>query len=106
METVFADFGEKPCLCCAMGPITGVQKPIAHVLRHSIPWAFEPLWSWITFGGSHVPAPGARVSFGFGLCKNGGGGVRLKLWVKPGCSPRYTQTVPKWHVDGQPAGTD
>ena len=25
-----------------------------------------------------------------------GGKVRLTLWVKPGCSPQYTQMVPKW----------
>ena len=30
----------------------------------------------------------------------------LKLWVKLGCSPRYTQIVPKWHLDGQLARTD
>ena len=32
--------------------------------------------------------------------------VSLKLWVKLRCSPRYTQIVPKWHLDGQLAGTD
>ena len=32
--------------------------------------------------------------------------VCLKLWFKVGCSPRHTQIVPKWHLDGQPAGTD
>ena len=30
----------------------------------------------------------------------------LKLWFKVGCSPRHTQIVPKWHLDGQPTGTD
>ena len=32
--------------------------------------------------------------------------ICLKLWVKLGCSPRSTQIVPKWHLDGQLAGTD
>ena len=32
--------------------------------------------------------------------------VCLKLWVKLGCSLRYTQIVPKWHLDSQLAGTD
>ena len=32
--------------------------------------------------------------------------VYFKLWVQPGCSPRYTQIVPKWHLAGQLAGTD
>ena len=32
--------------------------------------------------------------------------VCLKLWVKLGCSPRCTQMVPKWHLDGQVARTD
>ena len=32
--------------------------------------------------------------------------VCLKLWVKLGCSPRCTQIVPKWHLDGQVAGRD
>ena len=35
-----------------------------------------------------------------------GGKAHLKLWVKLGCSPRYTQMVPKWHLAGQLAGTD
>ena len=32
--------------------------------------------------------------------------VCLKLWVKTGCSPRCSQMVPKWHLDGQVLGTD
>ena len=32
--------------------------------------------------------------------------VCLKLWFKVGCSLRHTQIVPKWHLDGQLAGTD
>ena len=32
--------------------------------------------------------------------------VHLKLWVKLGCSPRYTQMVPKWHLSGQLVGSD
>ena len=32
--------------------------------------------------------------------------MSLKLWVKLGCSPRFTQMVPKWALAGQLAGTD
>ena len=32
--------------------------------------------------------------------------VCLKLWFKVGGSPQHTQIVPKWHLDGQPAGTN
>ena len=32
--------------------------------------------------------------------------VCFKLWFKVGCSPRHTQIVPKWHLDGQRAGAD
>ena len=31
--------------------------------------------------------------------------VHLKLSIKLGCSPRYTQLVPKWHLAGQLART-
>ena len=30
----------------------------------------------------------------------------LKLWVNLGGSPRCTETVPKWHLVGQLAGTN
>ena len=31
---------------------------------------------------------------------------KLAIWVKLGCSPRYTQMVPKWHLAGHLARTD
>ena len=32
--------------------------------------------------------------------------VSLKFKFKVECSPRHAQIVPKWHLDGQPGGTD
>ena len=34
------------------------------------------------------------------------GKVGLKLWVQPGCSPRYASMVPKCHFAGQLVRTD
>ena len=36
----------------------------------------------------------------FSLLINGGR-IHFKLWVNPGCYPRYTQIVPKWHLAGR-----
>ena len=39
-------------------------------------------------------------------CLKMGGYVHLKLWVKLGCSPRYTKIVPEWPLASQLVPSD
>ena len=65
-----------------------------HVLRGHIVLGVQ-------YSGHSVP--GAQCS---GIIVFRGKNLHIKLWVTLGCSLRYTQMVPKWHLPGELDGTD
>ena len=103
--------------CCVVSapppPPGGWGKPSFGDSRPRVGGEPSSLWGGWTCGRGGttrstaedaICSPQEQILVELAWPKNWGEG-RLKLWVKGGCSLRYTQTVPKWHLAGQPAGT-
>ena len=56
--------------------------------------------------GAHNTRAANKIWVELACVKMGGGGIGLKSWVKPGCSPQSTQMVPKWPLARRLARTN